>query len=133
MAVYPAAAVPTASAAVSSAALTNWGSQDPQLAGATSAWQQQHEPQPAGLAGEGAGAGYGDGFAAGMAAALQGLQQQPGAAGVAAGAEAQPAADLSAHEAGEDAAHGWAGGLPPPQERPPASDAEVDYLLSFMM
>lgn len=127
-----AAALPAGLAASSSTALNEWGSQDPQLASATSAWRQPVQPA-ASAASAGAAIGYDDGFAAGMAAALQGLQQQPDASAAAALAGEQPPAAPAPDAAGElladTDAYGW---VPPPQERPPASDAEHDFYMSLM-
>lgn len=128
-----AAALPAGSAASSSTALNEWGSQDPQLASATSAWRQPVQPA-ASAASAGAAIGYDDGFAAGMAAALQGLQQQPDASAAAALAGEQPPAAPAPDAAGElladTDAYGW---VPPPQERPPASDAEVRALVTLLL
>lgn len=113
----PASDEPFAAAA---AAADGWAAQDPPLAGATSAWQQGAHPAPPASAGS--APGFDDGFAAGMATTLQGWQREaavPPAAAVAPGDAAAPA-------------YGWAGGVPPPQERPPADDAEVDDLMAML-
>lgn len=128
-----AAALPAGSAASSSTALKDWGSSDPQLASATSAWLQP-DAQPAGATGAGPSTSFDSGFAASRAAALQGMQQQAGAFGTAAALNDQAVGALAALEPDADlaAAQGWAGGVPPPQERPLASEAEVDALMAFL-
>lgn len=128
-----AAALPAGSAASSSTALKDWGSSDPQLASATSAWLQP-DAQPAGAIGAGPSTSFDSGFTAGRAAALQGVQQQAGAFETAAALNDHAAGTLAALEPDAElaAAQGWAGGVPPPQERPLASDAEVDALMAFL-
>lgn len=117
-----AASWPAAGAPAPATAADGWAAQGPQLAGATSAWQQG--VQPAAPASASPASGFDAGYAAGMTAALQGWQHDPTlAAAPAAAAALEPAAN---------AAYGWAGGVPPPQERPPADDAEVDDLMAML-